>query len=256
MRLEGKVALISGAAAGIRGEKMGFGGATAWVFAREGARVVLGDVNRELGEKTAAQIRETGAEALFVPLEVRREQDWRNAVATTVSHFGRLDILVNSAGITSPADKVEDTPIERWERMLAIHTTGTFLGTKHAIPEMRRAGGGSIVNMSSMHGIVGCRSAEYSAAKGAIRNFTKACAIQYGAEGIRVNSIHPGNADTAQAQWLMSDPEWVKLWEQEAPLGRIGTADEIAYCILYLASDESSYVTGAELVVDGGILAK
>ena len=256
MRLEGKVALISGAATGVDGELMGFGGATAKLFVREGAKVVLTDINEESGQKTASEIREQGGDAMFLRLDVTREQDWINAVQATVSSYGKLDILVNNAG-TGAQFTVEDTPEEVWDSQMDIHAKGTFLGTKHAIPEMRKAGGGSIVNVSSIYGIVGSPSSTaYHAAKGAIRLFTKAAAIQYAKENIRVNSVHPGYARTPLTSRGYADPERYQWVLDRTPIGRVGVADDIAYGILYLASDEASFVTGAELVIDGGMTAQ
>ncbi len=255
MRLQGKVALISGAATGVAGELMGFGGASARLFAQEGAKVVLGDINEESGQRTAAQILEDGGEALFVRLDVTREQDWVSAIQTTVSTFGKLDILVNNAG-TGARYTVEDTTEAVWDAQMDVHAKGVFLGTKHAIPEMRNAGGGSIINISSIYGIVGSpTSTAYHAAKGAIRLFTKSAAIQYARENIRVNSVHPGYALTpltADSFQRAAQNDWVL---ERIPLGRMGTATDIAYGILYLASDESSFVTGSELVIDGGTTA-
>jgi cyclopentanol dehydrogenase len=256
MRLEGKVALITGAAAGVQGELMGFGGATAWLFVREGARVVLGDIKEELGQKTASQIRESGGDALFLRLDVTNEQDWINAIQTTVSTFGRLDILVNNAG-TGARYTVEDTTAEIWDAQMDVHAKGTFLGTKHAIPEMRKVGGGSIINVSSIYGIIGSpTSTAYHAAKGAIRLFTKAAAIQYAKDHIRVNSVHPGYALTPLTREGYRDPERLDWVLARVPMGRLGTADDISQGILYLASDESSFVTGSELVIDGGMTAQ
>ena len=256
MRLEGKVALISGAATGVDGELMGFGGATAKLFVREGAKVVLTDINEESGQKTASEIREQGGDAMFLRLDVTREQDWINAVQATVSSYGKLDILVNNAG-TGAQFTVEDTPEEVWDSQMDIHAKGTFLGTKHAIPEMRKAGGGSIINVSSIYGIVGSPSSTaYHAAKGAVRLFTKSAAIQYAKENIRVNSVHPGYARTPLTARGYADPERYQWVLDRTPIGRVGVADDIAYGILYLASDEASFVTGAELVIDGGMTAQ
>ncbi len=197
MRLNGKVALISGGAHGVKGELMGFGGASAWLFVQEGARVVLGDIDVEPGEKTAAQIREEGGEALFVKLDVTSEADWQAAVQATPSSFGRLDVLVNNAGPGGGRYTVEETTEELWDHQMNAHAKGVFLGTKHAIPAMRKVGGGSIINISSIYGIVGSAgSTAYHAAKGAIRIFTKSAAIQCASENIRVNSVHPGFATT------------------------------------------------------------
>lgn len=259
MRLEGKVALISGAAMGVKGELMGIGGATAWLFAREGAKLVLADINADKGEKTAAQLRESGADAVFVPLDATSEQDWARAVDTAVSRFGKLNILVQCAGTTVPGG-VEQTTVKMWNQMMDLHGKGMFLGTKHAIPAMRKAGGGSIVILSSTDGMIGGGfSASYAAAKGANRLFARAAAIQYAKDNIRVNSLHPGEVDTPLARSAIgevmeqggTDPrlDWI-------PMGRLATADEVAQSILFLASDESWYMTGAELVIDGGITAR
>ena len=256
MRLAGKTALITGAAKGVDGQLMGFGGATAKLFAREGARVVVSDIDVENGEKTASQIRDAGAEAMFVRLDVTSEQDWTDAVRRSVSEFGGLDILVNNAG-TAHRGSVEETTLEAWEGQMQVHARGVFLGTKHAIPEMRRAGGGSIVNVSSIFGIVGSAgSTAYHAAKGAVRTFTKAAAVQYAGEGIRVNSVHPGFALTPLTEDGFGDPDRLAYRLTSVPMGRLGTVDEVAYAILYLASDEASFVTGAELVIDGGMTAQ
>jgi NAD(P)-dependent dehydrogenase (short-subunit alcohol dehydrogenase family) len=255
-RLEGKVALITGAAHGLQGELMGFGGASAWLFVREGAKVALADINEEMGEKSASQIRESGGEAIFVRLDVTSEDEWINAIKTTVDAFGRLDILVNNAGTGAPY-KVEDTTVEIWDGQMNVHAKGTFLGTKHAIPEMRRVGGGSIINISSINGLIGSpTSTAYHAAKAAIRLFTKSAAIQYARDNIRVNSVHPGYAMTPLTKRMLTMPEEMAWRVAKVPMGRVATAEEIANGILYLASDESSFVTGSELVIDGGVTAQ
>ncbi len=255
MRLNGKVALISGGAHGVKGEMMGFGGASAWLFVQEGASVVLGDIAVEDGERTAAQIRDEGGEALFVKLDVTSAEDWRAAVQATLSSFGRLDVLVNNAG-TGGGPKVEDTTEEIWDGAMNVNAKGVFLGTKHAIPAMRKVGGGSIINISSIYGIVGSPgSTGYHAAKGAIRMFTKAAAIQYAGENIRVNSVHPGFVATPFTGGFRSEER--RAWViGQTPMGRLGSPEEIAHGIVYLASDESSYVTGSELVIDGGMTAQ
>ena len=256
MRLEGKVALITGAAAGVEEELMGFGGAAARLFAREGAKVVLTDILVEQGERSAAEIRELGGEAIFVKLDVTSDEDWKNAIQATLDAYGRLDVMVNNAGTSGPAT-VEDTTIEVWDGQMDVHAKGVFLGTKYAIPEMRKVGGGSIINTSSIYGLVGSvGSTAYHAAKGAIRIFTKATAIQYASDGIRVNSVHPGFMRTPLTQRRFDDPEREAELLARIPMNRIGNADEIAYGILYLASDESSFVTGSELVIDGGVTAQ
>ena len=257
MRLEGKVALISGGAHGVKGELMGFGGASAWLFVQEGARVVLGDIAVEDGERTAAQIRDEGGEALFVRLDVTSEEDWQAAIQATLSSFGRLDVLVNNAGTGGGGHTVEDTTEDNWDGQMNVHAKGVFLGTKHAIPEMRKVGGGSIINISSIYGIVGSpASTAYHAAKGVIRIFTKSAAIQYAAENIRVNSVHPGFVTTPMTAERFQSEERRAALAGRIPMGRIGAPEEIARGIVYLASDESSYVTGAELVIDGGFTAQ
>ena len=255
-RLNSKVALITGAASGVQGELMGFGGATARLFTREGARVVLTDINDEGGRKTAEEIRAGGGDAMYVHLDVTDEQEWAIAIQTAITAYGKLDILINNAG-TGARYTVEDTTEELWDSQMNVHAKGTFLGTKSAIPEMRKVGGGSIVNISSVYGIVGSPgSTAYHAAKGAIRLFTKSAAIQYAKENIRVNSVHPGFADTPMTSQGFQDAERLQWVVSRTPMGRTGSANEIAYGILYLASDESSFVTGSELVIDGGRTAQ
>ena len=249
MRLEGKVALISG---GARGQ----GAAEARLFASEGAKVVIGDVLDEEGMKVAAEISESGGDALYVHLDVSKESNWRQAIDATVSKFGKLDVLVNNAAI-SRQGKVEETTVEQWDEVLEVNAKGVFLGTKVAIPEMRKAGGGSIINISSIVGLVGTQfGTSYPASKGAVRLFTKAAAVQYGNEGIRVNSIHPGPIDTAMLRSVRPDEASRQAGAATTLLGRLGTSEDVAYGALYLASDESSFVTGSELVIDGGVTAQ
>jgi len=250
MRLENKVALISGGARGM-------GAAEARMFAREGAKVVIGDVLDAEGTRVAAEIAESGGDALFVHLDVTHEEDWRSAIGAATSSFSKLDILVNNAGIWRRG-RVEDTTVEDWDMILDVNAKGVFLGTKLAIPEMRKAGGGSIINISSTAGLVGGpRSSAYTASKGAVRLFTKATAVQYAQEGIRANSIHPGPIDTPMIQQVWHGEEQSREAAlARTPLGRIGTPEDIAYGVLFLASDESSFMTGSELVIDGGSTAQ
>ena len=249
MRVAGKVALVSGAARGI-------GAATAKLLAQEGAAVVLGDVLGTEGRQTAAQIVAAGGQATFMPLDVTSAAHWQQVIAATVTAYGKLDVLVNNAGISGRA-AVGETDVETWERVMEINGKGVFLGTKLAIPELRKAGGGSIINISSIYGIVGSEtSAAYHASKGAVRIFTKAAAIQYAADGIRVNSVHPGFVDSPMTAANHALPEVHNLRISRTPLGRMGTPEDIAAGILYLASDESAFVTGSELVIDGGMTAR
>jgi len=249
MRLEGKVALITGTG---RGQ----GAAESKLFAKEGAKVVVADVLDQEGITVAAEIAEAGGEAIYVHLDVTNEDDWEAAVRETVSNFGKLDILVNNAGIWRRGHVME-TSSEQWDDILSVNSKGVFLGTKAVIPEMRKAGGGSIVNISSTAGLVGSKtSAAYSASKGAVRIFSKSTAIQYASEGIRANSIHPGPIDTDMGDQVWPDATSRESSISRTALSRIGTADDVAYGVLYLASDEASFVTGSELVIDGGVTAQ
>ena len=249
MRLEGKVALITGAA---RGQ----GAAEARLFAQEGAKVLLADVSDPEGMAVAAEIAEAGGDAVYVHLDVTNEAEWDAAVQVAVSSFGKLDVLVNNAGIWRRGHVME-TSSEQWDDIMDVNAKGVFLGTKAAIPEMRKAGGGSIVNISSTAGLVGSKtSSAYSASKGAVRIFSKSTAIQYASEGIRANSIHPGPIDTDMGDQVWPDPTSRDASIARTALSRIGTAQDIAYGALYLASDEASFVTGSELVIDGGVTAQ
>lgn len=246
-RLRGKVALISG---GARGQ----GAVEGKLFAREGAKVVLGDVLEEEGRRTVEEIRAAGGEAIFVTLDVTKADDWQRAVDTAVSAYGKLDILVNNAGILQ-MEGLEDIAPETWERVMAVNTTGVWLGMKAAVPALRRAGGGSIINISSISGLIGTgMQTAYQASKGAVRIMTKTAAMQYAKEGIRVNSVHPGPIDTPMTAGL--DRELWQMFVNNVPLKRAGTSEDVAYGVLYLASDESSFVTGAELIIDGGYTAQ
>ena len=248
MRLEGKVALISGGARGMGAEE-------ALLFAREGARVVIGDVLEGEGRDIAAQI--GGGQAIFVRLDVTRESDWQRAVSMAEEVYKRLDILVNNAGVSATGG-IEDTTPEEWDRVMEVNAKGVFLGTKHAIPAMQRSGGGSIINISSQLGIVAMNesSPQYIASKGAVRLLTKSTALQYAADGIRCNSVHPGPIVTPMTEGRRSDEAVRELMESRIPLGRYGEAIDVAYGVLYLASDEASFMTGSELVIDGGWVAQ
>ena len=250
-RLDGKVAFISGGARGMGAEE-------ARLFAQQGAKVAIGDIIEEDGRKVEAEINEAGGECLFVRLDVTSEANWQDAIAATVSRFGALHILVNNAGIGGVGGLVEDTTVEDWDRVMDINGKGVFLGTKAAIPEMQTAGGGSIINISSQLGIVATdnTSPMYHASKGAVRILTKSTAIQFAPDGIRANSVHPGPVNTAMTERRREDPEAFAVMRSRIPLGRFAEPIEIANAVLYLASDESGYVTGSEVVVDGGWVAQ
>ena len=249
MRVAGKVALISGGAGGI-------GAATAKLLAEEGAAVVIADLLEDEGRATEAMIAESGGKAMFVNLDVTSEDSWDNAVQAAVSSFGKLDILVNNAGV-SLRFGVEQTSAQEWDAVMDVNVKGVFLGTKAAIPEMRKSGGGSIINISSIYGLVGrAPSAAYHASKGAVRLFNKSTALQYASENIRAHSVHPGFVDSPMTQAFHDNPEIHNERVAKMPLGRMGQPEDIAAGILYLASDESSFVTGAELVIDGGMTAQ
>ena len=251
MRLDGKVAFISGGARGM-------GACEAQLFASEGARVAIGDVLEDEGRRLAAAIGEAGGECLFLPLDVTSQSQWESAIAAVVARFGRLDILVNNAGVGATNSKVEETEEADWDRVMDINAKGVFLGTRAAIPELRKAGGGSIINISSQLGLVGVdnSSPQYQASKGAVRLFTKATAIQYAAEGIRANSVHPGPIETPMTEAGRADSARYEITVARIPLGRYGQPEDVANGVLFLASDESSFMTGSELVIDGGWTAQ
>lgn len=260
-RLAGKVAIVTGGASGI-------GAATASLFAQHGASVILTDSNSPLGMLVEQKIAQTNGLATFAPQDVRDEAQWATVVAQAERRYGRLDILCNIAGISGRGPKMNtqtsltagprlaEQTLEQWNQVMAINATGVFLGTKAAIPAMLRSGGGSIINISSICGIVGSHAnAAYHASKGAVRIFSKAAAIQYGPDKIRVNSVHPGFVDTPMTLPGHSNPEIAQKRLEATPLGRFGTPDDIAAGCLYLASDDASWVTGSELVIDGGMTA-
>jgi 3alpha(or 20beta)-hydroxysteroid dehydrogenase len=244
-RVDGKVALVSG---GARGQ----GEAEARLLAAEGAKVVIGDILDEQGRAVAEDI---GAAARYQHLDVRRLEDWQRVVASAVESFGRLDVLVNNAGIIK-VGSVVDLSVEDYVAVFEVNQLGCFLGMKAAIPAMRAAGGGSIINTSSVGGIRGMPfTAAYAATKFAIRGMTKCAALEVGHDGIRVNSVHPGSIDTDMTR----APEFAgvdkEAYHAALPIPRVGTPDDIARMVLFLASDESAYCTGAEFVVDGGQIA-
>lgn len=255
-RVEGKVAIVTGGASGM-------GEATARLLAREGAAVVVSDVQADKGEAVAASIKAAGGRCLYVAHDVTSEAGWATVMARTMETFGGLHILVNNAGVGTPFGSVEDLSLDDWRQVMAVNMEGVFLGTKLGIEAMRKTGaGGSIVNFSSTMGIVGSPStAAYVASKGGVRLFTKSAALHCAKQGygIRVNSVHPGWIRTPMSSGALD-----KLSESGSgnkaldltPLGRIGEPDDVAYGVLYLASDEAKFVTGSELVIDGGYTAQ
>ncbi|WDM17425.1 SDR family oxidoreductase [Streptomyces lavenduligriseus] len=247
-RLAGKTALITGAAGGI-------GQATAELFARQGAHLVLTDACADAAADLAARLGRAGVEALGIGLDVSSPQQWSEVIAQVERRFARLDVLVNIAGIVDWAG-VEEADPHTWHRVIAVNQTGTWLGMKTAMPLLRASGNASVINTSSVLGLIGSGgAAAYHASKGAVRLLTKTAAVEYAAQGVRVNSVHPGVIATPMIQEILRQegdrqPDIVRT-----PMRRAGRPEEIAPMMLFLASDESSYVTGAEFVVDGGLTA-
>ncbi|HEY2873573.1 MAG: SDR family NAD(P)-dependent oxidoreductase [Reyranellales bacterium] len=247
MRMKDKVALISGAASGM-------GAATARLFGREGAAMVfVADLLDKEGAEVVDSINKAGGKARYLHLDVTDEAGWQSAIAEIEKSAGGLDVLVNNAGISGSAEQdLYDTAA--WNRLMNINSTGVFFGMKHGIALMKKRGKGSVINLSSVSGIVGQGFIHvgYNASKGAVRLITKSGAAQHGRDNIRVNSVHPGLMPPMRTSGRTADPATRAKTLKGVPLGRAGEIDEVAYAILFLASDESSYVTGAELVVDGG----
>jgi NAD(P)-dependent dehydrogenase (short-subunit alcohol dehydrogenase family) len=246
MRLKGKVAIVTGGASGM-------GRSEATIFAREGARVLVADVLENEGQEAAKSI---GDAARFMKLDVTSESEWQAVVAAAEREFGKLDILVNNAGISGTYTS-DLASTEAWDRLMDINAKGAFLGMKHAVPAMKRAGGGAIVNISSISGFAGQLGVHmaYNASKGAVRLMTKAGAVQWARDNIRVNSVHPGFMPAMRTSVGSAKPEWREKALAGVPMRREGKVEEVAYAVLFLASDEASYITGTELVVDGGFLA-
>ena len=250
MRLQRKVAIITGAANGMGAEE-------ARLFAREGASVVVADVLDGQGEAVVEQIAEAGGQAVSLHADVTIEDDWKRLVEETVSRYGAVDILVNNAGISASAYE-DPLDVEGWTRIMDVNATGVFLGTRAVVPMMQQAGGGSIVNISSINGIIGSEAGHpaYHASKGAVRIFTKAMAVRYGPDGIRVNSVHPGAMPAMTSAVRRASQGGGDEMTRLTPLRRRGEIIEVAYGVLFLASDEASFVTGTELVIDGGFIAR
>lgn len=254
-RVQGKVAIVTGGAQGI-------GRAICALLAREGAAVAVTDIQQQAGEEAAAALREAGGKAAFWRLDVTKEDEVERVMAQVAQQFGRLDILVNNAGIGGSYASTHELSEADWDAVMAVNAKGAFLCTKHAVPRMRESGAGSIVNISSVYAMVGSPHAvAYHASKGALRIMTKTDALAYAGECIRVNSVHPGfiwnepvesGPHAAGVAVAIAREEMAKLH----PLGRLGQPDDVAWGVLYLASDEAAFVTGAELVIDGGYTAR
>jgi len=252
-RVAGKVALVTGAA-------LGLGKAAAEMLAREGAKVVVTDVNVDEGKKTAEGICANGGAAIFVRHDASSEEDWKAAMQATLETYGRLDVLVNNAGIGF-LGSVEETTLEAWRKTQSVNLDGVFLGTKYGIEAMRKSGGGSIINLSSIEGLIGDPDlAAYNASKGGVRIFSKSAALHCARQkyGIRVNTVHPAYIWTPMVEAVTQGKgtEKYKALVDLHPIGHLGEPDDIAYGVLYLASDESKFVTGSELVIDGGYTAQ
>ena len=253
-RVDGKVAVVTGAANGI-------GRAAAGLLAREGAQVALTDIQSEAGLEAADEIKQRGGHAQYWQLDTTDEQAIQRVFAEVADAFGHLDVLVNNAGIPGVNKPTHEVTLEEWNRVISVNLNGVFLCTKHAIPYMRQAGGGSIINLSSIYGLVGAPDLPpYHAAKGGVRLMSKTDALFYAADGIRVNSVHPGFIWTPMVENVCRELGDVEAARRHLtklhPIGRLGEPEDIAYGILYLASDEAKFVTGSELVIDGGYTAR
>lgn len=249
-KLSGKVAVVTGAASGI-------GNATAALFATEGAKVVAADWTEGAGTDAVGVIRAQGGEATFVRVDVSQPQDVQAMVQKTVDLYGGLDVIFNNAGIEGEQGMTADCSLENWDRVININLKGVFLGMKYAIPEMLKRGGGSIINNASVAGIVGFRGIPaYCASKGGVIQLTKTAALEYAAQNVRINAICPGVIWTPMVERFVGDSEGArKAFEAMEPIGRFGSAEEIAQMALFLASDDSRFCTGAPFVVDGGFVA-
>lgn len=246
-RLSGKVAIITGAASGM-------GAAEARLFAKEGAKVIATDMQEELLQTVVNEINsEHGEAVLALKHNVTEENEWKDVITRAVNEFGKIDILINNAGITGKLAAIEDYTIEEWNKVMNINATGNFLGIKHAAPEMKNNGQGSIVNISSLAAMNGSAGVSaYTASKGAVRSLTKGAAVALGTDQIRVNSIHPGYIETPMLSGVTSNENLKNQLLSTVPLGYLGRPEDVAHCALFLASDESRFVSGIELIVDGG----
>jgi 3alpha(or 20beta)-hydroxysteroid dehydrogenase len=247
-RLAGKVALVTGGASGLGADQVRG-------LLTEGARVVFGDIQDAAGAELQGELRGSGLVATYTRLDVTQEEDWRRAITLTLAEHGRLDVLVNNAGIVLPRNRIEERTVEEWDRVMAVNVRGVFLGIKHAIPAMRAGGGGSIVNISSLAALGQAQIQEpaYAASKGAVTVLTKVAATQHAHENIRCNSLHPGPTDGGMLRKTFApDPAAIAKRLERVPMGRLARVEEIVAGVIFLASDEAAFMTGAELVIDGG----
>jgi cyclopentanol dehydrogenase len=248
-KLKGKVALITGAG-------MGMGYNEALLFAQEGAIVIVTDINSLAGEKVVQEIQKSGGKASFLKHDVSKEEDWKDVINKALKAYGKVDILINNAAIFLRKD-LENTTSQEWDQIFDVNAKSVFLGCKYVAPAMKKAGGGSIVNISSMYGLIGGPSlAVFAASKGAVRLLTKAIAVDYARDNIRVNSIHPGLIETPLTADIIKDPMQKEYFVSKTLLGRPGRPIEVAQAVLFLASDDASYITGSEIIVDGGFTAQ
>ena len=242
-RLTGKVAIITGAANGM-------GASEAKLFAQEGAKVVATDINDNVLDEVINEIKENGGDAIGLKHNVTSEDEWKQVIQEAVTHYGKIDVLVNNAGVSSPKT-IAQMEMDEWNKVMDINLNGCVIGMKYVIPERQKAGGGSLINISSIGGIVGMAgSSPYTAAKGALRSLSKSAAVEYGKDKIRVNSVHPGIIETPMTADSFADA--TPYYQTFTQLPYIGNQEDVAYGVLFLASDESRFMTGAELVIDGG----
>lgn len=254
-RFAGKVALVVGGAHADESESLGFAGLSALEIARAGGKVIIADIDDEAGERSVAKMLDDGLEARYVHLDVTSESDWRSAVDATTTEYGRLDIMIMAAGINDRGNPIETTDVDDWQRVMDVTNLGMFLGVKSVVGPMRESGGGSIVLISSMMArIVRDGSSAYATSRAGMTHFARSAAVQHGPDNIRVNTVLPGWALTPFTLDAFDD-EWMARFARRVPLGRVAVAEDIAGSILFLASDEATYVTGSELLVDGGVTA-
>ena len=249
-RFKNKVVFISGAA-------KGQGAVEARMFGSEGAKVVITDILDELGTSLSEELRKEGIQSIYLHLDVTKEDQWIEAYAKTLAKFDTIDILINNAGIVA-RNSIENTTKLEWETIMEVNATSAFLGTKFVIPIMRNSGGGVIINISSTGALVSSSTlgVPYAASKAAMHLLTKTTALQHAQDNIRCNSVHPGPINTDMLDSITSNPDLLKSYEDKIPLGRLGRPEEVAAAVLFLASDEASFITGTELIIDGGLLAQ